>query len=153
MAEARYIHLDLVTMEKSLYKGDVLAITAPTSTGEVTILPDHIPLITTLQAGELKLKVDEGKGIHAPDMLFVAISGGFMEVKPKSRVSILVESGLLIDEIDENAANQVREKMEGLLKEYTAGKQQLSDQEFAGAAAQLGKALAQLKVLRRKRRG
>jgi F0F1-type ATP synthase epsilon subunit len=85
-------------------------------------------------------------------MLFVAISGGFMEVKPKSRVSILVESGLLVDEIDENAANQVREKTEELLKEFAAGKKQLSDQEFAGAAAQLGKALAQLKVIRRKKR-
>lgn len=145
------IDLELVTLENPLYKGKVKQISVPTATGEITVLPNHVPLITSLQAGELKLKVNEGEGIYSPDYIFIAISGGFMEVKPKSQVNILVESAVRVDEIDEKKAMEGKEKAERLLQEYRAGKLQLSDQEFAGASAQLERALAHLKVVRRKR--
>lgn len=151
MAEQFYIHLDLVTLDKTLFKGKVKAITAPTKTGEITVLPNHIPLITSLQAGELKLKVNEGEGIYDPEHIYIAISGGFMEVKPGSVVNIIADSALKIDDINEEEAFKIREQAEKVLKEHEEGKLKLSDQEFASAAAQLGKALAQLKVVKRKR--
>ena len=152
MAENLYIDLDLVTLDKTLFKGKVKEIIAPTKSGEVAILPHHIPLITALQPGELKLKVDEGQGIYAPDYIFIAISGGFMEVKPGSHVNIIADSALRIDDINEEEALKIREKAERTLKEHEVGKIRLSNEEFTSAAAQLAKALAQLKVVRRKKR-
>jgi len=146
-----YINLEIVTLEKKLFTGTVKEIIAPTKMGEVAILPNHIPLMISLVAGELKLKVDEGKGIYSPDMIYIAVSGGFMEVKPKSRVNILADSALRVDEIDEKKALEAKEKAEKLLAEFRAGKQKVSDVEFAGAAALLERSLARLKVVRRRK--
>jgi F-type H+-transporting ATPase subunit epsilon len=143
--------LDLVTLDKPLFAGQVQQITAPTKLGEITILPNHIPLITSLQAGELKLKVKEGEGIYSPNYIYIAISGGFMEVKPGSIVNIIADSALRVDEIDEKKAIEAKAKAEKLLKDSQTGQRQLSDQEFAGAAATLARALAELKVARRKK--
>jgi F-type H+-transporting ATPase subunit epsilon len=120
--------------------------------GEITVLPHHMPLITTLEAGELKLQVNEGEGVYSPDYIYIAISGGFMEVQPNSRVNIIADSAMRVDEIDEKKAMEAKEKAEKLIKEYQEGKLKLSDQEFAGAEAQLARALAQLKVVKRKRK-
>lgn len=152
MAQEHTIHLDLVTLDKTLFQGKVKAITAPTKMGEITVLPNHIPLITSLQAGELKLQVNEGEGIYDPEHIYIAISGGFMEVKPGSVVNIIADSALRIDDINEEEAFKIREQAEKVLKEHEEGKLKLSDQEFAAAAGQLGKALAQLKVVKRKKR-
>jgi len=152
MAEQLYIDLDIVTLEKSLFTGKVKQIIAPTKMGEITVLPHHMPLITSLQAGELKLQVNEGEGVYSPDYIYIAISGGFMEVQPNSKVNIIADSAMRVDEIDEKKAMEAKEKAEKLLKEYQEGKLKLSDQEFAGAAAQLARALAQLKVVKRKRK-
>lgn len=147
-----YLNLEIVTLDKTLFTGKVKHISAPTKMGEITVLPYHMPLITALESGELKLKVNEGEGIYSPDYIYIAISGGFMEVQTKSRVNIIVDSALRVDEIDEKKAQEAREKAESLIKEYQDGKRKLSDEEFAGASAQLAKALAQLKVVRRKRK-
>ncbi len=152
MTELHYIELDLVTLDKPLFQGKVKEITAPTKMGEITVLPNHIPLITSLQAGELRLKVDEGQGIYAPDYIYIAVSGGFMEIKPGSKVNIIADSAVRVDDINEEEALKVREKAEHAIKEHEKGKVKLSNEEFATAAGQLAKALSQLKVVRRKKR-
>ena len=146
------IDLDIVTLDKSLYSGTVKQIEAPTKMGKITVLPRHIPLITTLEPGELRLKVNEGEGIYAPDMIFIAIGGGFMEVQPGNRVSVIADSAERVDEIDEERAIAAKEKAEKLLKEFREGKSKITEQEFASAAAQLARALTRLKVVRRKRK-
>ena len=98
------LFLDIVTLDKTLYQGLVEQITAPTKDGEITVLPDHMPLLTSLVPGELKLKVKAGEGIYAPDYIYIAISGGFLEVQPHSRVNLIVDSALRVDEIDEKKA-------------------------------------------------
>lgn len=148
----KYIDLEIVTLDKVLFKGKVKQITAPTKIGEITVLPNHIPLVSTLEAGELKLKVNEGEGIYSPDMIYIAVSGGFMEVKPGNAINIIADSAMRVDEIDEKKAMEAKGKAERMLKEFQEGKRHISDQEFAGASSQLAKALAQLKVARRKRR-
>lgn len=152
MSESLYIQLDIVTLEKPLFNGKVKQISVPTSMGEVTILPNHIPLIIPITAGELRLKVNEGEGIFSPDYIFIAVAGGFMEVKPDSVVNIMADSAMRVDEIDEKKALEAKEKAENMLKDYQTGKLKISDQEFVGASAQLTKALAQLKVIRRKKK-
>lgn len=152
MSDLLYIHLDIVTLEKPLFTGNVKQITVPTPLGEVTVLPQHIPLIISLTAGEIKLKVNEGEGIYSPDYIYIAVAGGFMEVKPHSQVNIIADSAMRVDEIDEKKALEAKEKAEALLKQYRDGKMHLSDQEFAGLSGQLAKALAELKVVKRKKR-
>ena len=147
-----YIDLEIVTLEKKLFSGKVKQISAPTKLGDITVLPGHEPLVTTLEAGEIKLKVDEGEGIYSPDMIYIAVSSGFMEIEPGRKVDIIADSALRVDEIDEKKALEAKEKAEKMLKEYREGKEKMTDQEFAGAAAQLAKALAELKVVRRRKR-
>lgn len=148
----KYITLEIVTLEKELFSGKVKQLTAPTTQGEITVLPGHVPLITSLEAGELRLKVNEGEGVYSPDYIFIAISGGFMEVKPKNRINIIADSAERVDEIDEKKAMEAKERAEKMLKDYQTGVLKLSDQEFTGASAQLAKALAQLKVIKRRRK-
>lgn len=146
------ISLNIVTLDKPLFAGTVKAITLPTTTGEITVLPNHLPLISELKAGELKLKVNEGEGIYAPDMIYIAISGGFIEIKPGSIVNIIADSALRVDEIDEKKALEAKGKAEKILHEYQQRKTTVSEEEFAGASALLQRSLAELKVLRRKRK-
>lgn len=146
------ITVDIVSLEKRLYKGPVKSITVPTTTGEITILPNHIPLITNLEAGELRIKVDEGQGIYSPDTVFVAVSGGFLEVKPGSRVDVIADSAVRVDEIDEGKAQEARERAEQIMAAHRRGETQLGNEEYARVAADLARAAAQIKVARRKRR-
>ncbi len=150
MTDHKYLDLEIVTLDKKLFTGKVKQLSVPTQMGEITVLPNHIPLISALQAGELKLKVNEGEGIYSPDMIFIAVSGGFMEVQPDSRVNIIADSALRVDDIDEKKALEAKAKAEQMLKDYQSGKLKLSEQEFAGASGQLARSIAQLKVIKRK---
>ncbi|MBI2288505.1 MAG: ATP synthase F1 subunit epsilon, partial [Chloroflexi bacterium] len=69
------IKLDIVTAERVLYSEEVDAVIAPGVEGQLGILPHHTPLMTTLQAGELRVK----KG---GEEFSLVVSGGFLEVRP-----------------------------------------------------------------------
>lgn len=114
--------------------------TLPTRDGEITILANHIPLISAMKHGELIIKND-GKEIP------MAVWGGFIEVK-KNGITIMTDIAERVEEIDERKAEEARKKAEQLLKE----KDRLSDVAFADAAAAMEKALARLKVARRRKR-
>ena len=77
--------LDIVTAERVVYSEDVDAVIAPGVEGQLGILPHHAPLMTMLQAGELVAR----KGGQEEIM---AISGGFLEVRP-DRVIVLADAG------------------------------------------------------------
>ena len=66
------IKIKIVTPERTVYEDEVSQATLPTIDGEVTILPDHIPYITALKAGEIMLKKGE-------ETIHLATSGGFIE--------------------------------------------------------------------------
>jgi len=70
-----YLKLDVVDSEKSVYSGDVEYIVAPASLGEIGIFPNHIPIITRLKPGVLRLQIPNEK-----EQMVLAISGGFLEV-------------------------------------------------------------------------
>ena len=75
------IKLDIVTAERAIYSEDVDMVIAPGVQGQLGILPHHAPLMTTLQAGELRVRRGE-------EELCLAITGGFLEVRP-DRVIVL----------------------------------------------------------------
>ena len=135
------IRLDIVTAERLVYSEDVDIVVAPGIEGELGILPHHAPLMTTLQAGELRVK-------ESGEEYSLAISGGFLEVRP-DRVIVLADTAERDDEIDLARAEAAKRRAEERLSQRTPGT------DLARAEAALRRSLARLKVAekRRRRRG
>src|SRR5574340_903837 len=85
---AMTIHVDIVSAEKSLYSGTAEVVIAPGQRGELGIYPRHTPLLTTLKAGSVRIKVPN----QAEEEL-VYVSGGILEVQPHV-VTILSDSAV-----------------------------------------------------------
>ena len=103
------IKLEIVTAERLVYSGDVDMVSAPGVMGTLGVLAKHSPLLTPLEAGELRFK----KGDEEERF---AVSGGFMEVRP-DRVIVLADTAERADEIDLERAEAARQRAEKLLKE------------------------------------
>lgn len=134
------INLQIITPEKTAYQGEVDGVSVPTANGEITILANHIPIISIMKHGELIVRNDNQE-------IFMAVCNGFIEVKDNA-VTIMTDIAERISEIDEIKAKEAKEKAKKLLSE----KDRLSDIAFADTTAMLEKSLARIKVARRKRR-
>lgn len=134
------IRCEIVTQERVVYDQEVDMVIAPGSEGELGILPHHVPLLTALAAGELRLRVGN-------DESSFAIGGGCMEVQP-DHVTILATAAEQADEIDIERAEAARERAERLLKE---GPPPDPDQ-FKRIEAALRRSRVRLRVARRRRR-
>ena len=133
------IHLDIVSVERVVVSDDVDYVSAPAIDGIVGILPRHEPLLTALSFGELRYKKDGQE-------FAVAIGGGFMEVRP-DRVTVLADAADHADEIDEQRAEEARQRAQELLAQKPA-----SDMEAARLEQIIRRSEVQLKVARRERR-
>ncbi len=103
------LKVDIVTAERVVYSADVDIVIAPGVEGQLGILPHHAPLMTILQAGELVVR----KGGQEDSL---AISGGFLEVRP-DRVIILADSAERAEEIDVARAEAARKRAEERLRD------------------------------------
>lgn len=106
------LKLDIVTAERVVYSEDVDIIIAPGVEGQLGILPHHAPLMTTLQAGELVVR-------RGGEEDTLAISGGFLEVRP-DRVIILADTAERAEEIDVTRAEAAKKRAEKRLAERHA---------------------------------
>jgi F-type H+-transporting ATPase subunit epsilon len=131
------IKLEIVTPEAKTYSEDVDMVTLTGSEGEMGILPQHMPLMTQLVAGEIIAK----KGLET---IFLAVGDGFVQVTG-DRVAILTDMAIKADDIDEAKAEEARQRAEARLAE------KITAEEAASASAALAHSLAQLKVKRRQR--
>jgi F-type H+-transporting ATPase subunit epsilon len=131
------IKFKIVTPEKTVYEAEIDQVTLPTQEGEITVLPNHIPLISVLISGELTLKKDN-------EEIAMAVSGGMIEVR-KNEVTILADTAERAEEIDLKRAEEAKQKAEKLKEE----KIRVDETEFATAAAILEKNLARIKVARK----
>ncbi len=132
--------LEIVTPEKKVYSDDVDQVSLPTPNGQLTILPHHLPVITQVRPGELKVKKGE-------KVTYLVTGEGFVEITGNS-VSVMTDLAEWSEEIDEKAAEEARKRAEEALKQ----KHTLTNEQFASTAAALEKALASLKVKRRHRK-
>ena len=132
------IRLDIVTAEKAVFSEDVDVVVAPGIEGQLGILPHHAPLMTTLQPGELLVK----KG---GEELSLAISGGFLEVRP-DRIIVLADTAERSEEIDQARAEAAKRRAEERLKTRPP------DLDVARAEAALRRAIARLQVVEKVRR-
>lgn len=130
-------HLDIITPEKIAYSDEVEMITAPSASGEIGILPHHVPLFTKLVEGEVKI---QKKG----EASYLAIGGGFLEVVP-NKVVILVTAALHAHEINEQEVQAAKKRAEEMLKLKPTGA------EFLQAQAIFRQSEIALKVLKRRK--
>ncbi len=133
------INLQIITPEKIAYKDKADQITLPTGDGEITVMANHIPLISTMKHGELVIKND-GKEIP------MAVCNGFIEVRGNC-IIIMSDIAERVEEIDEQKAKEAKKRAQDLLKE----KDRLSDVAFADATAILEKSLARIRVARKRK--
>lgn len=135
------IHLKMLTPERTVYDAEVLEITVPTTMGEIGILPNHLPLVSVLKPGEMRVKKD-GEEIS------LALAGGFIEVKTGNQVQLLADAAERVEEIDLERAEQARARAE----EYIREKKFQSDVEYTALQAQLERALARIRIAKKYRR-
>ena len=133
------IKLEIVTAERVVYSEDVDMVIAPGVEGQLGILPHHTPLMTTLQAGELRVK-------RGGEEVSLAISGGFLEVRP-DRVVVLADAAERAEEIDIARAEEARHRAQEQL-----AVRRLPGIDEVQAEAALHRSLARLKVVETVRR-
>ena len=103
------IRCEIVSQDRLVYEGDVDIVVAPGAYGEMGILPNHAPLLTTLQYGILKLRYQSREEQFT-------IAGGVMEVQP-GIVTILADAAENVQEIDIARAEAAKRRIEDILKQ------------------------------------
>ena len=134
---AAMLKLEIVTPTGQVYAQDVDMVTLPGTEGEMGILPQHAPLITTIGSGEIVAR----RGLSEDRIL---VTGGCAEVTAE-RVAIIAVFATDESAIDENNAEEARKRAEARLQE------KLSPEETALVQAALTHSLNQIKIKRRGR--
>ena len=136
---ANTLKLEIVTPESKIYSEDVEMVTLPGSEGEAGIYPNHVPLMTKVQAGEIVVSRDGNEEI-------LAIGEGFAEITGE-HVAILTDNAANSGDIDEAAAEQAKAKAEQRLQEGG----DISEDEARALNQAIFYSQAQIKAKRRKR--
>lgn len=99
------LKLRIITPEKVIYESDeVSSVTIPTNDGEITVLPHHIPLVSTIKTGQMKV-------VKNDDVFAFAISKGILEVQKDSTVVVLAEKSEMAHLIDIERAEEAHKRM------------------------------------------
>ena len=128
------LNLEIVTPEKKVFDDAVDAVTIPTAKGEIGVLPNHAPLISTLKPGILTYS---NRGATEK----MVVSGGFVEVST-NKVSILADVAEKADEVNVESARAERESSEKILSSWSGG-----EDEFEIEKERLEKAQARLSLV------
>lgn len=131
--------LEIVTPDARVYSDTIDSVVIPTVEGEVGILPGHIPLLTQVEHGELRVT----KGAET---LFLAISGGFAEIE-SDRVHVLAENAISEEKIDEKAVEEALRRAEQELEDA----KHLDPQQYEHLQSLVRYSGVQLAVKRRRR--
>ncbi|MBU2509191.1 MAG: ATP synthase F1 subunit epsilon [Patescibacteria group bacterium] len=126
---------ELVTPERVVFSQEIDQVTLPTRQGEITILPNHIPLVAALIPGVAHLK----KGQSEED---VAVSGGFIEISADNHVRVLADTAERGIELDLSIIEEAKARAEKVMQETV----RTDDESFAAAAIALERELARYKV-------
>ena len=128
------VNLNVVSAEEALFSGSIESLQITGSEGELGIMPGHSPLLTSLKPGMARIVKEGGE----EEVLY--LSGGMLEVQPNS-VTVLADVATRAGDLDEQAAEQAKLRAEEHLNAHG------SDVDYAEAAAELARAVAQLRVI------
>ena len=137
---AATIHVDVVSAEESIYSGEAEFVVLPGEVGELGIYPRHIPLITRIRPGAVRIKPAGG---GEEQLIFVA--GGILEVQPKV-ITVLADTAIRGADLDEAKANEALKKAE------EARAKAKDKQELATVEGELSMLAAQLAAIRKLRK-
>lgn len=129
------ISLKIVTPERVVYEDEVDSVTAMTESGEVTILPGHVPLVANLRAGEMHC-------MKGSETVLLAASTGFLEVRGHNEVVVLADTAERVEELEVAKIEEAKERARQMVLET----QHVDAESFAAAAAALDRELARYKV-------
>ena len=129
------LHLEIVTSERTVFDGPADMVTVPGGGGDMGILPNHAPVLSTLKAGELRVKI-------GAEILEFAIGGGFIDIH-NNRVIILADSAERGEEIDTARAEAARMRAQDMLKNPSPNKEELVALEAALRKSQVRLRVAQ----------
>jgi F-type H+-transporting ATPase subunit epsilon len=101
------IHVEIVSAEGAIFSGDAERVFAPARAGEIGIAPRHAPLLTTLKPGSIRVLTADGEKVFY-------VTGGVLEIQPHL-VSVLADSALHADQLDEAEALAARDRARELL--------------------------------------
>lgn len=133
------LQLQLVTPERTVLTEEVVSLVCPTTEGQITILPGHVPIIATLISGELVAKSGTGEDHN------IHVAGGFIQVQNGGKqIVILADAAEHYYEIDIARAEEAKIEAEKTLKEQTA-----SNEEYAIAAIMLQRNLSRINIARK----
>ncbi len=133
------MHVDIVSAEEAIYSGPAEMLVASAENGDIGILPHHSPLLTMLKPGEVRVVKIGGE----PEYYYV--SGGMLEVLPHT-VTVLADTAMRADSVDEAAAIRAKNEAQQALKDYS------SAVDYARAQAELAEAVGQLQTIQRMRK-
>ena len=137
------IAFKIVSPERVVFEARISQVSLPTEMGEITVLPNHIPVVSNLMPGEIVIQ-DE-KGVETS----LAVSGGFVQISGDA-VTVLADTAVLAHEISEERAAEAHRRAHELLK----AKAGAPDQDYARLKVLMDKQFARLKVARKyKQRG
>lgn len=134
------LHLKIITPEQTLFDEQVMQVSLPTPNGEITVLPEHIPVLSLVQAGEVRIVNEKKKTIP------MVISGGFIEING-DKILLLADTAERVEELDIERAQAAQERAQQRLHD-----KQIDAQEYALLMAKIEKELARVRVARKYRK-
>lgn len=134
---AMTVHVDVVSAEEQIFSGLAEFVALPGEGGELGILPGHMPLMTRIKPGAVRVKVPNQA---EEELIFVA--GGILEVQP-GLVTVLADTAIRGSDLDEAKALEAKRLAEEALKNQTA------TIDYAKAQAELAEAIAQISAIQR----
>ena len=141
MSDNKYINFEIVTPERVVLKEEITQITLPTKMGEITVLPNHIPLVVSLLPGVVHVKKKNGEDE------IMSISGGFLEVL-KDKVVILADTAERAEELNLTQVEEAHRRAAELKEKARRGE----EVNFAEVNAAIERELARTKAVKRWRK-
>ncbi len=139
MSIQKKIKLKIATQEKLVAEKEIDKITIPTESGVITILPDHIPLITTLAPGVLEITKEKGK------ITEMVVSGGFLELHA-NQLTVLADTAERAEEINLERAEKARKRA---VEAKQSERKSMDENQFAMMLSQLDKQSARVKLAKK----
>ncbi len=131
---AMTVNLNVVSAEEELFSGRIESLQITGSEGELGIMPGHAPLLTSLKPGMARIVKYGGE----EDVIY--LSGGMLEVQPNN-ITVLADVATRADDLDEQAAIDAKQRAEENMNANS------DDVNYAEVAAELARAVAQLRVI------
>jgi F-type H+-transporting ATPase subunit epsilon len=137
---ASTMQVDIVSAETSIFEGVAEFVALPGESGELGIYPHHIPLITRIKPGAVRVKV-----VGKAEEEFIFVAGGILEVQP-NRVTVLADTAIRGGDLDEAKANDAKQKAQEAMANAK------SDIDFAKAQSEFAIMAAQIAAIQKLRR-